>query len=137
MHRVVTETELDQLAAEISQTLPRGANLYLSGELGAGKTTFTRALLKQLGSLTSATSPTFSLLNYHTTADDHKIIHADLYRLTTADDVFSLNLLEALDDPGTTVIVEWPEKGHPILPAPSRHLHFSHHTPDTRVISDL
>ena len=137
MHRVITESDLEQLADEISQELPLGSNLYLSGELGAGKTTFTRALLKKLGSTTAATSPTFALLNYHATADDQPIIHADLYRLSSADDVFSLNLLEALEDPATTVIVEWPEKGFPVLPAPTLHLHLSHHTPETRVISRL
>ena len=137
MHRVVKESELNQLAHELASELPPGANLYLSGELGAGKTTFTRALLQELGSTTPATSPTFAILNYHETESGQQIIHADLYRLDDATDALSLGLIEALNDEQTTVIVEWPEKGHPVLPAPHRHLHFSHHTPTTRVVSQL
>lgn len=137
MPRVIKEDELRQAAQEIARELPIGGNLYLSGELGAGKTTFTRLLLAELGSTTAATSPTFAILNYHDTADGHPIIHADLYRLNDADDLLGLGLLEALADPATTVVIEWPEKGHPILPSPDIHLHFSHHTPETRVINRL
>ena len=137
MRQVIAESELDRLAADINEQLPPGSNLYLSGELGAGKTTFTRALLREMGSQTAATSPTFSLLNYHQTEDGRPIIHADLYRLESPEDVFSLNLLEALEDSATTVIVEWPERGFPVLPAPTMHLHLHHHTPETRVFSQL
>lgn len=136
-HRVIKEADLRELAKQIATSLPTGANLYLSGELGAGKTTFCRVLLDHLGSKKPATSPTFALVNYHTLGDGRPAWHVDLYRLSTPDDVSSLGLLEALADHETTVVVEWPERAAPILPRPTRHLHFSHHTPLTRVVSAL
>lgn len=136
-HRVLKESDLPQLAEEIATSLPTGANIYLSGELGAGKTTFSRVLLSCLGSTTPATSPTFALVNYHILSDGRPAWHTDLYRLSAPDDVLGLGLLEALADPETTVLVEWPERAAPILPQPTIHLHFSHHTPLTRVVTQL
>lgn len=137
MHRVIHESDLESFAQELARELGPGSNIYLSGELGAGKTTFTRALLEALGSDKPATSPTFALVNQHKLNHDQRAWHVDLYRLDNPEDVFSLGLLDAISDPLTTVIVEWPEKGDPILPKPDVHLHFSHHTPDTRVVTKL
>lgn len=136
-HTVLTEDQLAVWAQELAPTLQPGDNLYLSGELGSGKTTFTRYLLEALDSEVAASSPTFTLLNLHELPAGTPVVHADLYRLTAPEDVLSLGLLEQLESPDTLVIVEWPERAEQLLPSPTKHLHFSHHTPETRVISDL
>lgn len=136
-HLVLSEEELPALAAEVAAELPPDATLYLSGELGSGKTTFTRLLLDHHRADPPATSPTFAIMNVHALPDGRSALHADLYRLDNPDDVATLGLLEAMADPNSLVIVEWPEKGAPLLPPPHLHLHFSHHTPETRVITTL
>ncbi len=80
--------------------------LVLSGDLGAGKTYFTRALLYALGldSEERVTSPTFTLV--HEYLLELKVLHADLYRLSDPDEIFELGLFEARQA-GNVLIVEW------------------------------
>ena len=81
--------------------------LLLKGNLGAGKTTFTQYLLKNLGSMDEVNSPTYSIVNeYHTPKG--KIFHFDLYRLKNKEEVWDIGIDEYLDD-GCLSIIEWPE----------------------------
>lgn len=81
--------------------------LLLKGNLGAGKTTFTQYLLKNLGSTDEVNSPTYSIVNeYHTPKG--KIFHFDLYRLKNKEEVWDIGIDEYLDD-GCLSIIEWPE----------------------------
>lgn len=84
----------------------------LSGDLGAGKTSFVRALLRGLGYAGSVPSPTYTLLE-HYSLDDLTIVHLDLYRLAEPGELDFLGLRDWLDSAGVWVLVEWPEKGGP------------------------
>lgn len=98
----------------------------LSGPLGAGKTTLVQYLAKILGAPKRAISPTFALmriykLKFQTHNDIHRLVHVDAYRLEDAKDLVVLDLDEELMEPGTVVLIEWPEnikswlsKKHPI-----------------------
>ncbi len=101
-----TRRATTRLAARLAPLLAAGDLLILSGELGAGKTFFTRALCRNLGlsSRIRVTSPTFALVNEHATQPP--MLHADLYRLEQARDVQELGLLERRDE-GQLVVVEW------------------------------
>ncbi|MEZ4225997.1 MAG: tRNA (adenosine(37)-N6)-threonylcarbamoyltransferase complex ATPase subunit type 1 TsaE [Polyangiaceae bacterium] len=96
------------LARQLAPLLAGGDLLVLSGELGAGKTFFTRALCRGLGlpERVRVTSPTFSLVHEHAT--NPPVAHADLYRLEDARDVRELGLLERRDE-GWLIVVEWGE----------------------------
>lgn len=108
--------ELEAEAALFVQTLsPReGATLVtLSGELGAGKTAFTKALAKALGIEEHVTSPTFVLEKiYQLPAGKPfaRLAHIDAYRLKDASELAALGFDELMSDPETVVILEWPEK---------------------------
>lgn len=81
--------------------------LLLKGNLGAGKTTFTQFLLKNLGSQDEVNSPTYSIVNEYTTPEG-KIYHFDLYRLKNIEEVYDIGIEEYLDH-AFLCIIEWPE----------------------------
>jgi len=82
--------------------------IALSGELGAGKTTLVAGLLGALGAAGPARSPTYTLVEPYE-LDGRTLLHADLYRLETPDDINDLGLRDALTD-ANVVLVEWPER---------------------------
>lgn len=81
--------------------------LLLKGNLGAGKTTFTQFLLKNLGSQDEVNSPTYSIVNEYNTPKG-KIYHFDLYRLKNIEEVYDIGIEEYLDN-AFLCIIEWPE----------------------------
>ena len=105
----VTEAELAKLAAWTSLILKKGDTLHLGGDLGAGKTTFARALIRHLSenSIDEIPSPTFALLQHYETARID-IYHFDLYRLSDPDEAFEIGLDDAAIN-GVSLI-EWPER---------------------------
>lgn len=81
--------------------------LLLKGNLGAGKTTFTKFLLKNLGSKDEVSSPTYAIVNeYHTPKG--KVFHFDLYRMKNITEVYDIGMDEYLDN-AQLCIIEWPE----------------------------
>lgn len=79
----------------------------LKGNLGAGKTTFTQFLLKNLGSSDEVSSPTYSIVNEYNTPKG-KVYHFDLYRLKNIEEVYDIGIEEYLDN-AFLCIIEWPE----------------------------
>lgn len=81
--------------------------LLLKGNLGAGKTTLTKFLLKNLGSKDEVSSPTYAIVNeYHTPKG--KVFHFDLYRMKNIGEVYDIGMDEYLDN-AQLCIIEWPE----------------------------
>jgi len=91
-----------------------GAVVYLQGELGAGKTSCARSLLRTLGVAGLVRSPTYTLVETYTIAA-LTCLHVDLYRLQTLTEVDELGLRD-LVGPGCLLLVEWPERGVGVLP---------------------
>ena len=98
-----------------AQNAPHAHVLTLTGELGAGKTTFVKAIAAGLGYAGDVTSPTFSLVQEYPTPHG-PIYHFDLYRVERIEEVLDLGFEEYLDS-GYLVIVEWPAVAAPILEA--------------------
>jgi tRNA threonylcarbamoyladenosine biosynthesis protein TsaE len=94
--------------------LPTGAVVYLQGELGAGKTTCVRSLLRTLGVAGLVRSPTYTLVETYPLGA-LTCVHVDLYRLQTLTEIDELGLRD-LVGPGCLLLVEWPEKGSDALP---------------------
>lgn len=128
--RVLQEWEVDsveeswEVAAEVAALLRPGMVLALSGELGAGKTTFMQGVAAALGVTKLVTSPTFTLcVEYQ--ARDFLLVHFDLYRLAGAGDLLETGFYDYLEQ-GAVVAVEWPERAEGDLPADTLHLRISH-----------
>lgn len=113
------------LAERVAGALPDGHVLYLVGDLGAGKTTFARALLQALGVEERIKSPTYSLLESYVTRAGQRAWHLDLYRIADPGELEWLGLDE-LHDAAALVLVEWPERGGGWLPAADTRLHIQH-----------
>ncbi len=104
-----------QLARRLAPSLADGGVLYLRGELGAGKTTFARALLRALGVGERVKSPTYSLLERYI-VNGRDAFHLDLYRIADPGELEWLGLDE-LEAAHAIVLIEWPERGGSALPA--------------------
>ncbi len=104
-HTVVGLEETATLAKEFADTLTGGEIILLNGELGAGKTTFTKGIAKALGIEAEVTSPTFTIMNVY--EDGRlKLNHLDMYRMQSADELEELGIDECFDGESVCVI-EW------------------------------
>lgn len=112
--RALDEAGLVALAVHMATPLRSGGVIHLSGELGAGKTTFCRALIRALGVGDRVKSPTYSLIESYRVAS-LTVHHLDLYRIAHADELEWLGLHDLLDG-DTLLLVEWPERGVSALP---------------------
>jgi tRNA threonylcarbamoyladenosine biosynthesis protein TsaE len=102
----------------------RSLMIYLHGDLGAGKSTLARALLRALGVVGSIKSPTYALLEAYDTALG-LVLHLDLYRLSEPHELAYLGADELFAD-AVLSLVEWPEKATGALPAPDLRLQLEH-----------
>ncbi len=120
--------------------VPEHATLItLSGELGAGKTSFAQGVAKALGITDPITSPTFVLQKTYPIENSSigftTLVHIDAYRLEGDHSLTPLEFLEQYKDPHTVILLEWPEKVHSQLPSPDVAIHLSVLPENTRGIS--
>ena len=124
MTRALTEAELVAEGEELGRTLPPGAVLVFEGDLGAGKTTFIRAIARGLGVPTGATSPTYALVHRYAGARG-PVFHLDCYRLRDPEEAADLDW-ETLLTEGDAVLIEWPERAGAWVPEPTMRFRLSH-----------
>lgn len=118
--------ELKRILADESETLALGATLapflhggmvvYLSGELGAGKTTLARGILRALGHAGRVKSPSFALVEPYKLSRLY-LYHFDFYRITDPSELEDVGFREYFN-PDTVCLVEWPERAEGMLPPP-------------------
>lgn len=101
------------LGRALASTRPARGTVYLQGQLGAGKSTLARAVLRALGVRGAIRSPTYTLVERYPLADGSEAVHLDLYRIGGAGELEFLGLGD--DDPALW-LVEWPERGRGGLP---------------------
>ena len=108
----VTLTSADETAAlakRLAANLGSGDTILLTGDVGAGKTHFARALIQsRLPHPEDVPSPTFTLVQTYDTADGAEIWHADLYRLTDPSEIEELGLIDAMQS--AICLIEWPDR---------------------------
>lgn len=125
----ITVKQAKSAAKEIAKSLGGGEILGLIGPLGAGKTTFTQALAKELGVKGVLRSPTFVLMqSFQGKLPQGKvkinIHHLDLYRLPGSKDIHALGLADFLGKKNTLTVIEWADKAKKILPKKTKYIHF-------------
>ncbi len=121
------------LARQLAGTLKPGDVVCLEGDLGAGKTTFTQGLAAALGVSGRVISPTFCIVQEHRSPTT-LLVHMDLYRLTSEDDVLAIGWEDYLAD-GAILVVEWPERAGSLIPPEAYHITFRHAGDDARLIT--
>jgi len=127
---VIRPVTLDELSAEgvaLGRSLPPRSVLLFEGDLGAGKTTFVDAIARGLGVSVRATSPTYALVHRYE-GRRGPVFHVDCYRLRSPEEAADLDW-ETLMREGDALLVEWPERAGPWLPAATARFRL-HHLPD-------
>ena len=114
--RVATLADLPTAARWLLASLSGRAVVLLEGEMGAGKTTFVRAIADALGVADHVSSPTYGLVHEYRTAAGTSLYHFDLYRLRTAQEALDLGIFDYLDAPNALSLLEWPERLGTLLP---------------------
>jgi tRNA threonylcarbamoyladenosine biosynthesis protein TsaE len=109
-----TLEDTEQLGAKLWEMLPPKSLVFLNGELGAGKTTLVRGVLRAAGFTGAVKSPTFTIVEEYTIAE-RKILHFDLYRLTDPEELEWIGIRDYLAQ-DSLCFIEWPELGKGFLP---------------------
>lgn len=109
------KSDWEVVAEYLVSKMEPGTVVALQGDLGAGKTTLTQYIARQLGVAKRALSPTFALIkSYKVQTAKYKelkrLLHLDVYRIEDERELIALELDEELMEPGTVMVVEWPEK---------------------------
>lgn len=105
--------ETQRLGERLAHTVQPGDCLFLSGELGSGKTTFVQGFAKGLGITRRIISPTFTIVRQYEIQESKEIkrlYHLDLYRINSQDDLQSIAIDDILKDSESIIVIEWPEK---------------------------
>ena len=97
-----------QFAKNFSKTIPFGSTILMIGDLGSGKTTFTKGFAAGLGFSNKVQSPTYPILNEYSNSDNF-IYHFDLYRLKSVSEFLEIGGIEYLSSTNGICIIEWPE----------------------------
>ncbi|KAF3980847.1 MAG: tRNA (adenosine(37)-N6)-threonylcarbamoyltransferase complex ATPase subunit type 1 TsaE [Methylococcales symbiont of Hymedesmia sp. n. MRB-2018] len=108
------EQETEQLGAELWKILPEKFLVFLSGDLGAGKTTLTRGFLRAAGHTSAVKSPTYTLVEEYELST-RKLYHFDLYRIKYPEELEWMGMQDYLAEQ-SLCFIEWPENGKCFLP---------------------
>ncbi|MEY3398973.1 MAG: hypothetical protein RL220_1567 [Bacteroidota bacterium] len=114
-HEVKSVDQLESLAGAFFKAHPKPSVVAIYGVMGAGKTTFVRALCKHLGVTTEPASPTYSLVNEYPIAGGGRAFHFDLYRMKSAAEVRDIGFSEYIYS-GSWCFIEWPDIAAELLP---------------------
>lgn len=126
------ETDTQRLANALAKTNPTGS-LWLSGDLGVGKTTFTRYLLRALGHAGAVKSPTYTLVEPYN-IKGKPMYHADLYRLNDPEELDFIGFFEYFDEPNSLIIIEWASRAETVLPKPDITINITRKADESRVV---
>jgi tRNA threonylcarbamoyladenosine biosynthesis protein TsaE len=109
------ETGITTVVEYITNLNPQPRIITFTGNLGAGKTTLIRALLKAMNSSDEASSPTFGIVNEYHTGKGRLVCHTDWYRAKSAEELLDAGLLEYIHNDDCLMLIEWPEVGAALL----------------------
>ncbi|MCR4824481.1 MAG: tRNA (adenosine(37)-N6)-threonylcarbamoyltransferase complex ATPase subunit type 1 TsaE [Bacteroidales bacterium] len=132
---IASLSEIDAAAGEFLRRLGDRRLVAFYASMGAGKTTFTTALCRQLGVRSDAvSSPTFAIVNEYRTGTGEPVFHFDFYRITKLEEALDIGLYDYLDS-GALCLMEWPENIEALLPEETLKVHISVEPDGSRILS--
>ena len=131
---VANEAEMKKIGALLSGSFKGGEVLQLVGDVGAGKTTFTKGLAMGLGIVDDVQSPSFTISRVYDARDGLQLAHYDFYRLNDAG-IMTAELQEVVHDPTTVTVIEWAYIVEGVLPDTYMSITFASPSETTRTIT--
>ena len=132
--RILNFKEMDRLASKVAESLENGGVLGLIGNLGTGKTTFTKRICKYFGITENVKSPTFTYVIEYASGR-RPIYHFDVYRIMNSGEVYEIGFEDYIGEEGSIVIVEWVDNIIDVMPENTVYVEIEHNSEDTRRIS--
>lgn len=129
-----SERETENFAMALAGRLQPGTVVALHGDLGAGKTVFSRGFARGLKIAEPVSSPTYTIIQEYALPDGGWFFHLDLYRIDNSRSALDFGVDEYLEDKNAYIVVEWPERIADILPQGTLHLYIRHLGDDTREV---
>ncbi len=137
-YTIDSDVAMQKFAAKMAKKVAPGTVLVLTGDLGAGKTTFVKGLAAGLGIEDHITSPTFLIMkSYPVPGRDLTLYHIDGYRMRDAQELLDLGFDEILQNPKAIIAFEWGERFPGILPKGYRQLEFVYRDRATRGVTEI
>lgn len=129
--------ETEKLGEEFAKVLKPGDIICLFGDLGAGKTTFTKGIARGLGITTRITSPTFVIIRKYNLKKTliKTLYHIDLYRLKNEKEVEEVGLTELFKEKKAVVVIEWPQRARSLIPDKIWNINFEYKDVNERIIT--
>lgn len=115
MEIIFKEEDIKQAAKQFVETMGENTVFAFYGKMGAGKTTFIKAVCKELGVADTVTSPTFAIVNEYEAAGGRPIYHFDFYRIKKVSEAYDMGCEEYFYS-GHPCFIEWPELIEEVLP---------------------
>jgi len=116
--RVHSEAELPDAAEQLLAAYPDSRVFAFYGTMGAGKTTFIKAICHRLGATDIVQSPTFALINEYKTREGESLFHFDFYRIKKVEEAYDIGYEDYIYS-GSYCFIEWPELVEELLPEDS------------------
>ena len=130
-----SEIETEEAGFNLARSLTPGSIVLLRGDLGAGKTVFSRGFARGLGITEPVSSPTYTIVQEYERPDGGRLYHLDLYRISGVEAALAFGADEFLNDPGAISLVEWPERIEGLLPPGAVTVRLEHLSESERRIS--
>lgn len=125
MHIIYQVNEVEQVAKVVLKNLSSKVVLF-TGDLGVGKTTLIKAIIKQLGCSENVSSPTFSIVNEYE-SDQGLIYHFDFYRIKDEEEAIQFGIEDYLSNEDSWLFMEWPERISKLLPEEANMITIENH----------
>lgn len=132
--RILNFKEMDRLASKVAESLENGGVLGLIGNLGTGKTTFTKRICKYFGITENVKSPTFTYVIEYTSGI-RPVYHFDVYRIMNPREIYEIGFEDYIGEESSIIIVEWADNIIDEMPENTVYVEIEHNGEDTRRIS--
>lgn len=132
--KILTFEEIDRLAINLAKKLKNGGCLGLIGDLGAGKTTFTKKICEYYNITENVKSPTFTYVIEYSSGDV-PVYHFDVYRINDPEEIYEIGFEDYIGEEGSVVIIEWADKILDEMPEDAVFVEINHYSDEARKIA--